>query len=816
MKKFLIILVLIIAAVYAGMVYLNQTILPTKIKSAIVKNLEDVTQKKTLLGSVQFDIFKGLILKDLIIRDDLNAIINVKEVRCRFLLLPLFSKHVIISRLTFESPEIFVERRADYSLNIPELFSKESMVNTDFKVLVQRISVRKASVNFHDLTMDPIFTREIKGLDADIYFKLPAKLKYEANFEIEADLPVKIELIGEYSPVTKEYEAEVKVRDFAPKEFARFYENTGLAFPEGRIDSVLKIKYKNETLSVDAESEIKSLQIIMDKISAEVSGSERSTIRYNFTEKKLDYTGAAEVTNMNISGLDNIGKIENTKGHIEFSNLGISSENITATVLGLPISAKISINDFDKPVMDIDAYSDVKLAPFQRMLKEKFALDIPAELSGDAKLHLTIEYPFAVPQETRLTGTLNMPDAVINIDNGKVILEDVSGELKFAPDQVSWDDAEFKYRDIVYRSSGVLTDFNNPRIQLKLDSKDIFLDTTFAVNGKELGFSRIFGKYHNSDILASGTIDSSDSAKMNASMNGVVNVNVEDLKQPLEKFKDKFEKAKLRGIVRAEFNLNGNLKDFKSCAVEANLSSDNLSLYGYKLLALKMKYAQKNSVSDILSLHSLLYGGSMDATGRIDWVVKDAPYHFNADIEGVKIEKLKADTDFKDKDVAGSVRSHVKLNGFVNNTEKLSGEGRLAITEGKLWQLNLFRGLGTMLFTSDFSEIIFKEGRCDFKIGGKSIYTNELVFKSDLVKILGPIKIGFDNSVKATFKAEFSEDALEAGMKKDITTAVGKYTYIDVYGTLKDPQYKVRPDVVNIVQSIAENIADRLSEGQEY
>jgi hypothetical protein len=229
-----------------------------------------------------------------------------------------------------------------------------------------------------------------------------------------------------------------------------------------------------------------------------------------------------------------------------------------------------------------------------------------------------------------------------------------------------------------------------------------------------------------------------------------------------------------------------------------------------------MKYAQKNSISDILSLHSLLYGGSMDATGRIDWVVKDAPYHFNADIEGVKIEKLKADTDFKDKDVTGSVKLHVKLNGFVNNAEKLSGDGRLAVTEGKLWQLNLFRGLGTMLFTSDFSEIIFKEGQCDFKIGGKSIYTNELVFKSDLVKILGPIKIGFDNSVTATFKAEFSEDALEAGTRKDITTAVGKYTYIDVYGTLKDPQYKIRPDVGNIVQSIAENIADRLSEGQEY
>ena len=81
MKIFLIILLIIVLAAYTGIFYLNQTIIPTKIRSAIVTGLEDVTQKKVLLGSVRFNIFKGLILKDLIIRDDLNAIINVNLIR---------------------------------------------------------------------------------------------------------------------------------------------------------------------------------------------------------------------------------------------------------------------------------------------------------------------------------------------------------------------------------------------------------------------------------------------------------------------------------------------------------------------------------------------------------------------------------------------------------------------------------------------------------------------------------------------------------------------------------------------------------------
>ena len=99
MKKILILIIVIILAVSAGIFYLNKTILPTKIKAEIVNGLESITQKKVILGSVQLNIVKGLVLKDLIIRDDLNAIINVKEAHCRFLILPLFNKKIMISRL---------------------------------------------------------------------------------------------------------------------------------------------------------------------------------------------------------------------------------------------------------------------------------------------------------------------------------------------------------------------------------------------------------------------------------------------------------------------------------------------------------------------------------------------------------------------------------------------------------------------------------------------------------------------------------------------------------------------------------------------
>ena len=194
----------------------------------------------------------------------------------------------------------------------------------------------------------------------------------------------------------------------------------------------------------------------------------------------------------------------------------------------------------------------------------------------------------------------------------------------------------------------------------------------------------------------------------------------------------------------------------------------------------------------------------MSVTGKIDWISKDSPYHLEADIDGVKIEKFKSDTAFKDKDIAGSVNMRAKLNGLLNDATKLSGEGKITVTEGKIWQLNLFRGLGVLLFTSDFSNIIFKECAPAFTIRDKFIYTDDIDLKSDLLDIDGPMKIGFDNTIKATLKAEFSEDAGKAG-SNNARVALGRYTLIDVTGTLKDPQYKVRPDVENIVEGIAEH-----------
>lgn len=811
-RKIFIIAAVIILAISAWIFYLNEKVLPVKIKSVIIKDLEGITKKRVLIGSVKFNIFKGLVLRDVIIRDEQNAVINVKEASCSLFMLPLLKKQVIVPRLTLESPEIFLARRADGSFNIVELFSGYDEAKKDFTFILRRVVIKKGDVNFHDLTLEPLFKKELKDFDADIYLDIPAKVRFDVKFNIQQDENALLEAKGEYLLPEKELKAQIKTGPVFPKDFERYYRNIGFSFPEGQIDSAIGINLKNGILKADIESGTKSLVFSREGLSAKLDARITAELHYNFGDKKMSYSGSADILDCDISGIETINNIDDVNGRVEFSSLGLSSENIRAIALGMPMSAKIRIDDFNNPVLSIDALSDVELSVFQDTLKEKFKIDIPADLEGPAKLRLAIRYGLTANPEFQMKGSLEMTDASVAFRQTKEALDEVSGTFEFTSNQLSWADAVFRYKGTDYRASGALTNFKTPGVQLKLTSENIAIDTVFAINDKLFNFSKFSGRYLNTTFALNGSLDLSDPDKKGAcyaEMTGVINLDPEDLKEPLKKFKDKLEKIKPKGDIRAEIGLKGDIKDLKSCWIDAKLSSEGLSLYDLKMQNTTLNYSQKNGSGDILFMRSFLYGGSMGLTGKIAWASKDVPYSLDANIENIKIEKLKSDTAFKDKDISGSVNMQIRLNGFSNDIARLKGRGRAVVSNGKLWQLNLFRGLGVLLFSSDFSNVIFKEGHGDIIVEDKAVFVDNFDFKSGLVDLYGSMKLGFDKSVSGSVKAEFSDEALDTTAQKNIVTALGQYSVIQLSGTLNDPKYKVRPDVGSIAEGIAEQFLNR-------
>ncbi len=806
MNKKILIVLIVLALLIPGVIYLDRVILQTRVKAFLIREMEAATGKKVAVASVNFNIFKGLVLRDLLIYENNIAIISAKEVSATVLIPPLFRREVIIPSIRVNAPEIFLERRADNSVNIIDLFTKSRAPAHKFNFLVRRVILRAANVNFHDDTLTPPFTRRIDRLNLDAYLSLPAGVRFDLAFCLPDDPSVKIGAKGEYDIIKKEFRAEMKIEGLSPGQLGRYYERSGFSIPEGRCGAVINMIFKDNILDADVKGETKGLVFSKDNVTTRIDSDIKARVKYDFGGKELIYSGNADVTGLALSGIETVDTIDNVRGNFIFNNSGLSSEDVSAEVLGFPVKGRFALADFSSPVVSINVNSDLSLEALQDTLEETFKIIIPAEMEGRGKLYVTIEYEPSGAVLRHMGGALDMAGAKIIFDRKKPPLEGVTGRFNFTQNQLVWPDLRFRYQDTSYETSGMLTNFTTPGVQMKLSSKDLALESVFGINGKLITFSKLSGAYCGSGFALEGSLDLTDGSSPNMALSGTADIRLDGLKELLKKSREKIEKMKLAGVAHAEFSLNGNPDDIRSCEIDAKLSSESLSIYDFKASNVFVNYRQKGGIAEIPFARAVLYGGAMDATARMDLLSKDLAYSVNADMDGVKIELVKMDTAFKDKDIAGLIRAKAKFNGHSNDMTRFTGSGRITISNGKLWQFNLFQGLGMLLFTSDFSDIIFSEGTCDFVIRDKAFSADNVMLKSDLLNLYGPVKIDFNNSINAELKAELQAAALAPGARKNLVTAIGKYSLIGITGTLRDPKYRFKPDVGGIIEDIRDRV----------
>ena len=808
-KKIFIISAILILAVSAGVVYFDRVILQKEAKAFIIEGIEKSTGKKCAIRSIKFNIFKGIVVKDFIISENNVAIINIKEAYASFLIQPFFKKQLIIPSIKLKSCEIFLERNKNGIVNLAELFSKTKFSDTKYNILIRRVKLSGASINFRDDALTSPVTGKMRDLNADIYVSLTGKMRFNFEFGLQDDALMKINVAGEYDNAKNELKLEGNIKDILPDRFKPYYSQSNFSLPEGRCDVGINLLLKESVIDAGMKIETRDLVFSKDNITAKVNSAIKCNLKFNLNDKKLSYSGNADVISLGLSGIETIDSINDVKGNFAFDDTGISSSDIAARVLNLPVKARFTLNDYSNPSVKVDISSIVDLADLQNILKDTFNIKLPANLEGQGKLYVALEYELPQTSSSHVGGFLEVENAKIALSKASAPLESVRGKFNFTDKQLRWDGLEFDYLKTQYSTSGMLTNFDTPGIQFKLSSKNLTLESVFGVNDKLITISKLSGTYFDSQFSINGSLDLSDEPSMEANLNGTLEVDLKDLKEFFKGFKDKQDKMKLSGIVHTEFNLKGDVKDLRSCDLDAKFSSASLSAYGLKPSGVFVNYKQGGGIAEIPFIHAALYGGTVDASAKINMMPKDIPYSVNAEIRGVKIEQLKADTPFKDKDIAGAIYTKLKLIGYSNNVDRLTGSGNVSISNGKLWQLNLFRGLGVLIFTSDFSNIMFKEGGCDFTIGKKEFFTDKLMLRSDLLDLYGPVTIDFQGGIKAELRADMKEEALGYGAKRNIKTAIGQYGIIDINGTLKEPKYNLKPDVGSIIEDIADRFMQR-------
>ncbi|MCX5706250.1 MAG: AsmA family protein, partial [Candidatus Omnitrophica bacterium] len=395
-KKIIIILIILALLVSATVVYLNNVVLPTKVKALIIQGIEKKTGKKVTLESLKINIFKGLVLKNLTICEEKDVLVSVEEAYCRFFIWPVFRKQIIIPSINLKSVIVFLERKKGQTVNLQDFFQPKSTIlpqepgkpkqeakaSAGFNLTVYRVSITDATIIFQDDTLPQPFTKNIENINLKLSLSLPDHLKFKFSGQIPGETPVIISGSGEFKIPGQELDADIRIENLLPKDFSGYAQNWGINFGKGSVNSLANginfgkgsvnssanIKFKKDILNLSLEVQAKNLDIQKDKILAQLSSDIKGNLEYNFKDKLFQYAGNASITSSRLSGIESAGDIEEINGNLLFNNDGISSDNLTAKVWGIATQAKLNLKDFSNPLLNIHTSSSLPLDLVQALL----------------------------------------------------------------------------------------------------------------------------------------------------------------------------------------------------------------------------------------------------------------------------------------------------------------------------------------------------------------------------------------------------------------------------------------------------------------
>lgn len=836
-KTILIILACLIILSSAGIIYLNNVVLPSTAKSFIIKAIEESTQKKASLSSVKINIFKGIVLRDLIIYDQEEELINIKEASCIFWFWGLMHKKIVIPSVTLDSARLLLKRRNDNSFNLTELFlaKKDNPIvlkpggppatkdykerpSSGFTLEVYKIKVIDSEINFRDNSFVEPFTQDLNNVDIVIYLSFPNSLKFKASMQLQGNLKPNIYLNGEFKFPQQELKANILAKNIKPGEFNVYLQPAGVILGGGVVDTSVSLGLKDSIMNFDCQAKLAKMDLGNAKGSVNFNAQVNANIKYLIEGGRVEYSGNSLFSDTVLSVTDLVAAINIEKATVYFNNEGLYCDDALARLWDLPIKARIKLVNFNNPQFNIGLFSDFDLSLARDLLKSKFNLTLPFKVKGKASLALDISTDSINTKPINLGGYLDIQGASLKPDNMEASVEDIEGRLEFSSDQARAKDLFFKYQSIPYKLSFLVNDFKSPRVTLEAASEEILVKSDFNVNKTIIQINSLSGRYLNSELQVLGSFNTLNSE---ADISGSLAINLEDLNKPLVKFKDQLDKINPKGKAQVKFSLKGDTRDIKGCAIEARLLSPQVVLYGLRQEEVSGYYRQQYGVGEVPFLNFSFYSGEVKFSARANLKSDNLPYALNLSLQGVKIEEIKLDTPSSKKDIAGIINSEVKINGFSSDLSKITGVGSVDITKGKLWELDLFKGVGKLLFAKDFAYIIFHEGSCDFSVQDKNIFTNNLMLKSNMANLSGKVRIGFDSSLEAYLNVDIIDELVPlTGSFKDVTTAVigssGKFATINITGTLKEPKYKFKPVVENIIKGITDTLKQVIRKRQDF
>ncbi|UCH11997.1 MAG: hypothetical protein JSW18_04025 [Candidatus Omnitrophota bacterium] len=570
--------------------YLNQTLIPEKLKTLLTSTIEKQTRLSIDIGSLRFHIARGFELENIKIfkkGEKKEPIFKADRAYFKPLLIPSLRKiHIVIPGLLFESAYIKIERdeTGNWNFGKPALLKAEPPLpkKRKFYLSILKASITGGTVVFNDNFQDSRISETLTDVKASIGLSLPHSLSLVLNAQIHQS-PINVK--GKIAHPFKNAKTTLKITatELDLKKIKNL-SNTGV------LDGLAKIKADvflepDGTSIIKAVGDIESLKFRKQNLRLvgdfDIDGQLLGNIKI---PKDLAYKGKIKFKNATLALSDTLPEIFNAAGEAIFINKSVTIKDSTGGIAGSPVSLSGKLDyTAEFPEIDINILANavnlnqlIQSLPQQAKVKFK-----EIDLEGEADLNINIATEKAQPQALIYKGDLKISGANLSCPWLKEKIKNIDCEIIFQKDRLAWDKLSFKYNDIPYASSGIATELKEPLINGALESKDLKAKGIIKIGDDLINILGLNIAYKNYSLQAKGFLKDSKQPLLNLiiySYDGIADItarlNLKSDKKPylvniearninIGKFISgiKFSKSKVKGILASKATLNGYLDD---------------------------------------------------------------------------------------------------------------------------------------------------------------------------------------------------------------------------------------------------------------
>lgn len=432
-------------------------------------------------------------------------------------------------------------------------------------------------------------------------------------------------------------------------------------------------------------------------------------------------------------------------------------------------------------------------------------------VEGAGQLRITAEGAWPQPQ---WSAALDLTDARVTLPALEPI-EHLAGRLQIKPDLLTVTHLQGTWRGRPLHGEGTLVNFSAPELDLAGGWGALRAEGAVALSGSHLTLSRLTTTYRQSQAQTTGEVELSGPA-WDGTLYSDFSIAVSDALPHWPRRPAPLDAWQPSGIIRGHGFLRGPLRQIRRA--EGGLkwrAADLTTARGLRLDNLQGEYRQRDGIGSLTSLTTLVAGGAVALSGTSRLEASPQPFDAQVTVQDLELGRLAREIGWTAQQVSGRVTAEGRFQGTLDDGwGSLAGEGRVQVTNGRLFEMPLFGGLADLLAAPALRRVTFREAAGTFAVARRVLTSRDLTFYSDLATLTADGSIGPGEALAARVVASLDPTAFEhsPGFARSAGRFLHKAGYligeIRVSGTLSHPTYELVPVSLNRV--LKEQVLGRL------